>query len=215
MSILSAASRPQPREGPGTTVAARAAAAHYDARVEGSAQIRGTTLMSFRAYVEKTYGEGGFRRVLSALPAEDRAPFEGIVLASAWYPVQAFVRAIGVATAAFGLELPERYGEFGAEYEIGRFFRFILRFSSPGWLFDRGTRVWRGTHSTGAWEIERKERFLRGSLASFAVLDPRYCRVLVGWIRRAALMTGARSVKVEHPQCRCNGAPACVFELSW
>ncbi len=183
--------------------------------MEGLAQIRGTALMSLRAYVETTYGAEGFARVLAVLSAEDRDPFEHIVLPTEWYPVQTFIRAVDVATERFGPDFPERYGEFGAEYEIGSFFRFILRFSNPGWLFDRGIKVWRGTHSSGTWELERGERYVRGALSNFAILNPRYCKVLAGWFRRAALMTGAKSVKIEHPQCRCKGAPACSFELSW
>jgi len=171
--------------------------------------------MSLRAFLERTYGDGAFLRVVDHLPPEDGEHFRGIVLPLRWYPLGSFIRlAHGAHDLWHEDDFYERYGAFAAQYEISAFQRVLLRFTSPTYMLDRAGRVWRRFHDTGEWQVEGHARSMRGTLRSFALVDPGYCRILTAWIHRAAEMTGVHG-EVTHPECRARGAEAEVFQGTW
>jgi hypothetical protein len=186
-----------------------------DAQAE-PARTRGTALISLVDYLEKQHGAGAFRRVVQRLPDPHVAALGGIILPTDWYPTDAFILAIDGAAAQFGPpDFHERYGMAAADYQINAFYKFLLRFRTPGWLFDRGIKVWDAQQTSGKWQVERSERAIRGLLTEFAVVNAGYCRVLLGWVRRAAQITGAPEARVDHPRCRAAGAQGCLFTLEW
>ena len=81
-------------------------------------------------------------------------------------------------------------------------------------FLDRAGRMWHRFHDSGEWEVEGGDKWLRGRLRGFSVVDEKYCRVLAAWIKRAGQMTGARG-EVSHPECRARGAASCLFEGWW
>lgn len=179
------------------------------------ANIAGGSVLSLRMFLENEYGPGAFDRMLDRLAPSDAEPLRGIVLPVKWYPFRTFLRVLHAAEAETGsTDLWERYGTFAAEFEITSFQRFVLRFTSPVFFLDRAGRMWHRFHDSGAWEVEGGDKWLRGKLRGFAVVDEKYCRVLCAWIKRAGQMTGAHG-EVSHPECRAHGAAACVFSGWW
>jgi hypothetical protein len=182
------------------------------------ATTAGTSILSLQAWVQSNLGGQGWESVLLQLPAEHAQELRGILVSSKRYPTAAFVAAVDAAAELDGRpDSHERYGEWAAGYMINAFFKFLLRFKSPAWALGRGMRIWRSFHSTGEWKLEVDEsaRRLRGELSDFAIVNPNYCRLLVGWIRGAGRLTGAPRLRVAHPYCRARGAPACVFTGEW
>jgi len=178
----------------------------------------GTSILPLQAWIKANLGQQGWEGVLLRVPAEHAHELRGILLAQKKYPTAAFVAALEAASELDGsADFFERYGEWAAHYMINAFFRFLLRFKSPGWVVGRSTRVWRTFHSTGEWkfQVDEGERRMRGELADFAVVNANYCRVVVGWWRGAGKLTGAPKPRVEHPHCRARGAPTCVFVGEW
>jgi hypothetical protein len=185
-------------------------------RLEPQPLIRGVAVLSFRAYLQSRFGPNAFARTVSTLPAEHFREFASSLEPASWYSTAAFVASIAAARDHFRApQLPESYGTAAAAYELTLIHRFILRFTSPLWLLQRGSQVWRSYHNTGRWTIEAWPRRIRGTLRDFGIVDGMYCRVLAGWFRRAGEMTGAGQMRVVHPQCRATGAAACVFEGEW
>jgi hypothetical protein len=179
------------------------------------AKVSGGSVLCLRTFLERTYGEQAFERVLADLPPPEANELRGIVLPVNWYPAQAFVGALFKAHDVFGEDdVFERYGAFAAEFEINAFQKILLRYTTPMYLIDRASRLWHRFHDTGEWRVEAGKNRIRGTLRGFAVVDSRYCRVIVAWLRRAGEMTGARG-DVLHPECRSRGAPACVFTGWW
>jgi hypothetical protein len=178
-------------------------------------KITGGSVLSLQTFVTRTYGDGAFARVLDHMEPELGEPLRGIVLPVNWYPTPAFVRAIETASTLFADDrLFERYGAFAADFEITRFQRFALRFTSPLYLMSRAGRMWNRFHDTGEWNVTGGANELRGALKGFAIVSESYCRVLTAWIHRAAEMTGVRG-SVVHPECRARGADACLFVGTW
>ena len=154
--------------------------------------------------------------MVATLPPEQRSEYTRWIQPMAWYPTAGFVALIGAARDHYRWpRLPEAYGEAAAMQELTLFHRFILRFTSPNWLIRRGSEVWQTYHNTGSWIIEAWPNRIRGTLRDFGIVDGMYCRVLVGWFRRAGELTGARTMKVLHPHCRATGASTCVFVGEW
>ena len=77
--------------------------------------------------------------------------------------------------------------------------------------------MWSEYYNSGRWTIVRggEQRSLTGTLYDFAIVSVRQCRMMAAFVRRAGQLTGASKIKVDHPQCRARGSPACVFTAAW
>jgi hypothetical protein len=94
--------------------------------------------------------------------------------------------------------------------------RIALRFTTPLWLLERGRDYWRRAHSTGRWDAEGRQGWIRGTLHEFGVVDAGYCDSLRAWLTRACKMTGASRVHIVERTCRArNGGDVCIFEGTW
>lgn len=179
------------------------------------ARIAGGSMLSLQAFLLQEHGDRAWERALARLSPEEAEPFRGILLPVNWYPVHGFVRVLTAASEIWpSADYFERYGIHAAEYEIGRFQRMVLRFTSPLFLLERAGRLWRRFHDTGEWQVEGADNRLEGTLRNFAVVDTAYCRVLTAWIKRACEMTGVHG-SIAHTHCRARGADACVFSGRW
>jgi hypothetical protein len=211
---------------------ARSALAHADARTTMAhtrtmrdarralrcrvvSKIAGGAVLSLREFLERNHGAGSFARALDELEPGDAEPLRSIILPVNWYPMPSFVGALHAASRLSGdPAFYDRYGTFAAEYEIASFQRLILRFSTPAFFMDRAGRLWNRFHDSGEWQVEGGGKRLRGTLRDFTLVDPRYCRVLAAWIKRAGEMTGSHG-DVAHPECRALGGEVEVFEGWW
>jgi len=179
------------------------------------ANIAGGSCLALRSYVDGAHGVGAFAKLLDGLAPADSDPLRGILLPVSWYPVRSFAAALHASARLSGdPAFYERYGGYAAEFEIAAFQRVLLRFSTPAFFMDRAGRLWSRFHDSGAWEVHGSGNRLRGTLRDFALVDPRYCRVLGAWIKRAGEMTGSRG-DVAHPECRSRGGAAEVFDGWW
>jgi hypothetical protein len=185
--------------------------------VEPVARTSTRPFMSLRHFVETRYGSGSFAALRRELAKRHGLELDLVLRPNGWYPTAAFVRGLELGHELFGPDdFYELFGEAAAEYEISIFNRFVLRFTSPGWLVERGADVWSRSHDSGRWIVEReKPLHLRATLEGFAIPSDGFCRGLIGWFRRACAMTGVRDVVIEHPFCRARGLTACVFDGRW
>ena len=179
--------------------------------------IRGTALLATRAYLEQTHGADAFDRTLMLLRSDHQAVWSTTPLADQWYSHEAVLAMDDAAAALFGPDIFEEIGAYVAEYDLNFVHRFILKFTSPMWIMDRGAKLWSEFFNSGRWTITPGEgpKSLVGVLQDFAIVNPRQCRIIAGFVRRAGELTGARNIKVEHPECRSRGAAACVFTAEW
>jgi hypothetical protein len=180
--------------------------------------IRGNVILAYRAFLEKEFGVGGFHEILSAMPKEQADKVPAIPLAHEWYPTSALVAMVETAFDLHPSEdLHDRLGAWNAEYDLNFVHRFLLRFTSPLWILQKGAKLWSQYHNNGHWIIEAGPgpRELSGSLHDFALVRPTFCKTMIGWLRRAGQLTGAKTMSIDHPHCRVHGAPACVFHGKW
>lgn len=176
----------------------------------------GRVIACLQSYVARK-GDDAWPKVLGQLPRGDAAELTGIITPLSWYPTVSVLAALHTTRRLYGGEdFYEVYGRHAAEFAMTRLHRFIVKFTTPSWVIDRGTRIWHDFHDTGHWTVpEARETFIRGKLTDFGVVDPLYCRVLTSWLTRMGQATGAIGIQIKHVRCRSDGASACIWEASW
>ena len=185
------------------------------------ARVRGTALLANREFLSKTYGPDAWDRVLKMLPKPYADALSVIPLAHDWFPADAMVASLLAGAKLFSPNdldaFYEAVGAHGADYDLNFIHRFILKFTSPLWMMELGAKLWREYHNSGQWKIEHgpTPHSIVGTLQDFAVVSAPMCRTVVGFVRRAGQLTGAKNMHVEHRRCRSAGAQACVFEGEW
>ena len=180
--------------------------------------IRGTAMLANRAFLESQFGPQAFEQVLRGMPAEHHDALAGIPIAHEWYPLAAMMAFIDEAARVFECrDYHERIGGFQAEYDLRFVHRFLLKFTTPMWVFDRGGKLWRDYHNSGRWKIEAGSgpRTVIGTLYDFQFVWANHCRIVSGFLERIGKLTGASATRVKHSRCRAAGADACVFEGRW
>ena len=179
--------------------------------------VRGTGLLATRAYLEKQFGPEAIAQMLGQMPASLAEPIRGIPIAHEWYPEESVLGLMDVAAAIHGDLVYDQMGAFAATYDLTFIHRFLLKFTSPMWLLDRGARLWSEYHNTGKWKIEKgpTPKSLRGELEEFGIVRATFCRALTAWIARAGELTGAKDIVVAHTRCRSTASRACVWEGHW
>src|SRR5262249_2509338 len=116
----------------------------YNASV---AKTSGAAVLALQLYVDRTFGDKAFEKVLWKMKREDSEPLRGIILPVNWYPTQSFVRALETAHEILGAhDFLENYGRAAAEFEITAFQKFVLKFTSPAFLISRAGKVWKRFH---------------------------------------------------------------------
>lgn len=180
------------------------------------AQSASITFATLQRFCNHHAGAGAFERVREQLRERRGIELDRIFAPDAWYPTELFLTTLDTAHDVLGQpSFYELYGEFGADHEVHVLFRWMLRLTSPAFFLQRGAGMWGKFHDTGTWTVESAPRQLRGTLRDFGAVHAGYCRMVMSWMKRASQMTGARDVQVVHPQCRANGAEACVFVGEW
>jgi hypothetical protein len=179
--------------------------------------IRGTALLATRAYLEKKHGAGAFDRAVLLLRPEHAAVWRAIPLAHEWYSHEAVLALDDAAASLYGPDFYDEIGAFVADYDLNFIHRFLLKFTSPLWILDKGAKMWSEFYNSGKWSIVRgtQPKSLVGTLENFAIVSVRQCRMVTAFVRKAGELTGAHKIKVEHPQCRARGSSVCVFTAAW
>jgi hypothetical protein len=179
-------------------------------------RIAGTSMVSAREFIAKRLPAGAFEAAIAKLSPDDRRELSEIISPLHWYRLDTYLRFIDqVAETAKMPDLWPQMGTFAAELEINTFYKFILRFATPAWFLERGTRMWGRYHNTGTWKLEGGPRFVKGSLHDFGIPHAGMCSASGAWFLYAAKLTGAPKAVITHSQCRTKGAEACVYFLEW
>jgi hypothetical protein len=176
----------------------------------------GRVIACLQAFVARQ-GDDAWANVLANLGRADAAELTGIITPLSWYPTISVFAALHTTRRLYGHDdFYDVYGTHAAEFALTRLHRFVMKFTSPDWIIDRGTRIWHDFHDTGHWTVEEaREGYMRGRLQDFGVVDSLYCRVLSAWLTRMGKATGALHMEIKHPRCRADGAAACVWEGRW
>jgi hypothetical protein len=161
------------------------------------AKMRGSSILGTLDYTRRTFGEDGLQRTLASLSAESRQaigdPANPAILTQGWYDAQLvseLSRALDNACGKGDLALARAAGKHVAFEDVNRFFKWLLRLTSPATVFNRAGSVWNNYHSAGRYVVEKLEDHrARIRIEDWDSADPAICKRIEGWIERALELT--------------------------
>jgi uncharacterized protein (TIGR02265 family) len=182
------------------------------------ASVKGTAVDASLRYVRERFGEAALAAILGALPAEDRAALGPGVLASSWYPMDAFLRFMQEAERQVGPQEPDvvrRMGRTSSEYSLKGVYKVFFKFGSPEFIISRAAGVFGSYYDTGEMTVvDSAAKHAVIELAAFAGA-PQFCERVYGWMERTLELAGARKVELAHSACVHRGDALCRYEATW
>jgi len=183
------------------------------------AQLKGSAYLSTLNFIETHFGTASKERVLERLSPEDRAVLGHMVLPIQWYPLAPFPRLLRAMDAEVGrgdLTLVTERGTWAAVQDMRTVHKVLLKLVTPGWVIDKGMKLWPNFHTSGHWEAKRVgDKGARAELKDLGVVDEAMCMTLKGWILGLLQLAGIKRANVDHPECRARGSATCVYQISW
>ena len=174
--------------------------------------------MNVRRFVEshRTLPEA-WAQVLARLSPADREIADH-ALASAWYPLDAYVRLIHAVADVLGggdVRTMVELGRYEAEHDLTVVHRIFLKLLHPATLAEKTAEYWSRFHDTGEWTATRKANGYQMVLRGWGCADDALCAELIGYLTRLLELIGTKEPRLRHPECRARGGSACVFEGHW
>lgn len=182
-------------------------------------QIKGTAIRGTLKFV-KTHGfPGGIPAALERVPHEIRPIFDRPILASEWYPYEAYVALLEIVRHEHGLE-PEQaihtLGRFAARQDLGGVFRIISVFASVERILQSASTFWSRYCDTGSFDIvEIETGYGVGRIHDFPDIAEAHELVLVGWIGGIGLAAKARDVDIQLTKAVHRGDEVSEYEMRW
>ena len=181
------------------------------------ARIKGFALRGLLKSVKDS--GGSIPAVLAALPAAGSAAFARPIVASEWYPYEAFVglvRTIDRIQGKGDLVYARDLGHAAAARDLGGTFRIISTVASPRFLIERGHMFWSKYCDAGSLRLDAsQERLFRGRLEDFPDIDRAHCLLVEGWLHGLGQALGAVGMASRQIRCVHLGDPLCEFEGRW
>jgi uncharacterized protein (TIGR02265 family) len=186
----------------------------------GTPQIKGSILLSRRAYLRERGGEPLFQRVSSRLPLIDRTIVEGTLLATSWYPLELNLRlddaiADELSTGNRSQVFIEM-GRASAEQNLKTVHQAFIRQGDPHFLLSNAPRIYRLYYAVGYRTYERAGP----SSATLRTFDAESvtatdCMTVIGWHQRGIELSGGKNAAVVELVCRSRGGPHCEYRCAW
>jgi hypothetical protein len=182
------------------------------------AQIKGTALRGLLKHAKEGGHPGGIAGAVGELPTATRAIFGQKVLASAWYPYEAYADLLEVLagrtheSAAHLREL----GRWLAMQDAGTTFKVVALFASVETMLQRASLFWARHCDTGTFEtIDVQKGSGAGVLRDFPDVSPLHCTLMTGWIEGMGEAAGATKATVEKVRCVHRGDTWCEYRGVW
>ncbi|MFH1783349.1 MAG: hypothetical protein ABH868_00400 [bacterium] len=170
-------------------------------------------------FVKKNYSEEGFRRVIETLSPGDRMVLIDNILPVSWRPMSVlsnFLRATQKVLGGGKSKILVEAGRFSAEHIITRFYRDVIRMTSPSMVIEKIGELWGDFHDTGDVEIS----LVTENLAVIKIIgheggNRAFCHFSAGFFEKTLEMAGALQPKVTIQKCEYTGDDCCEYALIW
>ncbi|HVT04364.1 MAG TPA: hypothetical protein VHL58_13430 [Thermoanaerobaculia bacterium] len=181
------------------------------------AQIKGFAIRGLLKY-GKTRRPGSIPGLLAVLSPSLQPSFQKPISSSQWYPYEAFselLRAVDRQLGKGDFSLCPPIGEFAAEQDINGIFKVLMGMLNPKTMLDRSNVFWAKYCDTGKFSAvtSGSQQFVL-RLDGFR-MDQAHCQLIIGFMRRWALIARASDVEVSHTLCVHRGDEHCQWEGNW
>jgi len=185
---------------------------------------KGTLLKNLGEFVVERHGPAAWREVVDALPEDDRAIIDGLLLVGGWYPVGAWNRCVAGYIKRFAKDADAEMTAVArhiADHDLNTLFKVLLKMGSAEFVLGRTDSLWSRYFDMGAFEnheVDRRKWALKltapvgeDEAPGELTCGPGVC----GWLTQALQLTGVKAPRVVHTHCRFRGAHACDYDVSW
>lgn len=185
---------------------------------------KGTLLKNLADFVEQRQSAGAWRSVVEALPADDRAVVDGLLLVGGWYPVGVWNRAVAAYVRRYASDADAEMTAIArhvADRDLNTLFKVMLRMGSAEFVLGRTDSLWSRYFDVGTFEnaeVHKRRWALKLSAPTGEddapgelTCGPGVC----GWLTQALELTGVKAARVVHTRCRFHAASACEYDVTW
>ncbi|MBN2416024.1 hypothetical protein JXO52_09290 [bacterium] len=182
-------------------------------------QIKGTAVASIVPFIQKKFPDR-YYEWLQALTPKSRGIFEGVLLASSWYPLQeALIEPTEkMCELFFGGSDQGAWagGEFSAEHGLKGVLKFFIKAGSPQFIIKRATAIFTSYYRPGKIEVlDTSASHARLKISEFTECNTLIeCRI-AGWMRQALRICGCSDPDVQIEQSAASGADHTIIACSW
>lgn len=182
-------------------------------------RIKGSLLLGALKFVKHAQVPGGIPAVLANLPPEAAATFASPVLASEWYPYDAYrglLRAIDLSAGRGDLAVMATLGRFAARQDLAGVFKVISVLASIPRILQSSSVFWSRYCDAGTFEVlDLAADRGTGRITGFPEIAAEHEAMLVGWIEGMGIAAGARTATVELAASVHRGDPHTELRMRW
>jgi serine/threonine-protein kinase len=185
---------------------------HVGLEIHG--RVRAAHLRVLSRILQHQIGESGLARLKAERPdlatvlAPTLAPLE-------WVELSELVGALDHTRRALpGVPVARKVGRGTMSATFARLFGADPTSVSPETVLAAVPSFWERYHAWGEIDVAVTHGTAEVRLAGYSG-SPDVCALVGAELERIVELTGARGVATEHPRCRCIGAPACEFRVTW
>ncbi len=180
-------------------------------------RIKGTSIASLLAFLEAEYGPARLKEFVATLDPDLRKRCEGLVLASAFYPVEELESLARKARQHFAGDetFYERSGAYNASFGLSGVHRVLLARPTPLDFLRAAERAWGqfideggvDANLIGDGKVRLRYEAIRGS-------DVR-CPRATGFLKRSLELVNAQKLAVTKTACTEKGDAFCEWSVVW
>jgi hypothetical protein len=184
------------------------------------AKVKGTAVRASVIYLNDTLGGEGYAKILERLGPEDRETFSNPILQSSWYELSQLIRLM--TEAQKDLQLPPgrsvgwEMGRFSADHGLNTIYKVFFKVADPAFIIRKASQVMGSYYDSGRMEaVTQEPHSAHLRLTGFNEPHRLFCDRIMGWMERTMELTGAKSVRMEHPKCMARGDSCCDYLGRW
>jgi hypothetical protein len=183
-------------------------------------EIKGTAVKSIIEYVKAKH-EVRFGEWIKSLPNQSKDILMGMVTSNGWYPLE---EAGSIPTQKIGELFFEgdamkgawESGRFSADDALNGIYKLYVKFSSPGHIIARASRVFSAYYRPSVMEtFDQKPNSVKLRITRMdepsAVIENR----IAGWVERALEISGCNEVEINLPSSISKGDSSTIIECNW
>jgi hypothetical protein len=157
-------------------------------------------------------------RVIDALAPPMRRYLDERILPSSWYPATDHVKLVRVLVPLMppGQDPYCFMGSAAAQMDLTGIYRAQLRVGDPEKTLRNFTALWRNYCDTGEITLDvDSDHSGHITVRNFDGVSREMCGIIGGYIQGLVMVAGGKNATMRKVKCRLDGAPACVWTISW
>jgi len=185
---------------------------------------KGLLFGHLETFATQTSGPDAYRNTVAALDPADRDVLSGLVLASGWYPVGTWNRALDRYLRTYHPNPKKGMDAFSVllgDRELTGLVKFVLKLGSPEFMLKRTNFLWARYFDQGEFSAEeigpKQWKLVLEGPTDENLAPSRYnCeKGAAPWLTRGLQLAGCENGRVDHLKCRFDGGGRCEFRATW